>query len=254
MVQYYMGRTNAQLSLFQICQLCHKVSDGHNGQESSKTHLSKLHEHALLDCMVGPTSGPRCLTPQQMKPAHTFKGQRLTRSLMRAAWGSDPKNLELVARNRMQQLGFITVNGKRVDYDPSISFDLGCVTYDGSKYRESDVLVPWAALDEDDNSPVAPAPPLPGGHPVAPAPALPNGYPGSSDGRPGSSNDPPPTHQLVDPRRLEAEAMWWPVISMSRQVIVETSGAVVVVTCVYQWMWAQPVGWYVRVVETRERL
>jgi hypothetical protein len=242
-----MQRLHARLGLFadRECPLCMRVlTDGHAG---SAKHLQMMEEHCCLDDMLGGTPAIRTLSPMMSKGVPTQRGQPLTRAAVRRVWGSHPLRLQEFARRKARSLGYVGLpGGKNIPFREDMAFDLGLVTYDGCKYRDSDVLVPWAALGEQD-----PIEPPFNGRPGQPPPPV---RPAITDGRPGSSNDPPPTHVVADPAVLEQEATWWPVVNITSTTITSCGGVVIVVVCVYQWMWDRPTGWHVRVTEIRSRL
>ena len=176
--------------------------------------------------MLGPTSAPRMLTPQENKAVLTGGGRPLSRSLIREIWGSRPETLVEFARMKWQGVN-VRVNGKVWPYDALMNLELAFTTYKrGGRYSAGDHCVPWSAI--------------------------PNG---------ASAESPGPIAEVEDPSILEQPTGWWPVVcasqgplaptsSMHTTVIVET----VVTVCVYQWMWDQPVGWWTSITRTRSRL
>ena len=241
-------RTDAQLAFFGICSLCAKQRCGWH--EQSGGHKTKLREHAMLDYMLGPTSAPRMLTPQDNKAVVTGVGRPLSRSLIREIWGSTPENLVEFAKMKWKDVG-VRVNGKTWPYVEQMNLELAFTTFKrGGKYSEGDHCVPWSAI--------------------------PNG---------ASTEYPGPSAEVENPGILEQMTGWWPVVCASDGPLTPSSTSpsggplapsdgpsstrplassstratttivqTVVTVCVYQWMWDQPVGWYTVITRTRSRL
>jgi hypothetical protein len=256
----FAARTAKQLENCERCCLCDKfMSSGH---VMSDKHLSKLKEHSQLDCLLGITSTPRRLTPQNFKPVRTGPKQPLTRAMVRQHWGMDPEGLKRWAAMRLatDMKGTVSVNTKPREVNPK-DLKLLMVTFDGKKYRETDVAVPWAAVPEG-TPPVDDSSTRGGrgdtGSASSAAGSLENhqlAMPGLQEddqvGMPGLQED-EPALQLQDPSVLQQEAEWWPVLSIESFTCV--GGVWIVVVCVYQWIWEGPVGWWVRIPLMRARL
>ena len=208
--------------------------------EQSKRHREMLRESAELDLMLGTVRHVRVLTPMQSKGAWASAENPLSKAMLRAHWGSRITKLCEFARERMRSLGHVQLDGQIVQWDPSLRFSLGVVTYDGARYNAGNVCIPYEALpnghgfgDDDDEGP-----PDSGG---------------ASSSWQVQTRAPAVT--VAYPTILEQEAWRWPVVHISRTTtLVRCGGTVVVVVCVYQWMWDRPTGWRLRVVETRSRL
>ena len=112
-------------------------------------------------------------------------------------------------------------------FQPRVALRAGARPLLGGHYKDSEALVPWAALPEDDDPP--------------------------NTGGASSSHEIAPW-QVADPSVLTSHTGWWPVVSITTTTLTRCGGTVVVVVCVYQWMWDRPTGWRIRVVEMRSRL
>jgi hypothetical protein len=144
----------------------------------------------------------------------------LTRKLCRDTWGADLENLTRYAQLKLKKCGGWTVHKKFQPYTPEVKFELGMVTYKRSgKYGAEDRVVPWYALPEDDE-------------------------------------DEARDEYLAVPSELRRPQGWWPVVrvffpSDCSMRTVHASGGYVIVICIYQLMWDQPVGWSVQVFPLR---
>ena len=113
--------------------------------------------------------------------------------------------------------GGITFKKKVVPYDPSsITLGLAACTFDGAKYTDADKCIRWSDVPEDQSA--------------VDALVL------------GTQN---PTEGL--PALIHMATGWWPVVTVEGGWVTYDGGDWVVVVCVYQWMWDQPVGWQIRV-------
>ena len=105
-------------------------------------------------------------------------------------------------------------------YTPEVKFELCLVTYKrGGKYGEEDRVVPWYALPEDDE-------------------------------------DEALDQYMAVPHALRQPAGRWPVVRVSfpsdcSMRTVYAGGGLVIVICIYQLMWDQPVAWSVQVFPLR---
>ena len=123
--------------------------------------------------------------------------------------------------------------GKAMPSHDGLHFDLALAPYSGGHYRDNEMCVPFSILPD----------------------GRPSGLP-SGDG----CIDPPNTGgassswEVANPQVLTQEQNWWPVVTITSTTLVRCGGTVIVVVCVYQWMWDQPTGWRIRVTELRSRL
>jgi hypothetical protein len=219
-----------RLMLYQerACPLCSKLLTGTHA--CGQTHMAKLAEHLQLDLMLGIPTSIRNLTPMECKACWCSRDAPLCKRRVREAWGDAVENLCAFAKRRVKELGGYQAEKRWVEYDPSWTYSLGLVPYSGGRYTSDQVCVPWEALPEDDDPP--------------------------NSGGAASSWEGQGAMQVADPHVLYEQTGWWPVVSITHRTttLVRCGGTVVVVVCVYQWMWDRPTGWRIRVVETRSRL
>jgi hypothetical protein len=128
----------------------------------------------------------------------------------------------------------VRVNGEAWPFDPRMHLELAFTTYKrGGKYSAGDHCIPWSAIPKG-----------------------------------ASTESPGPIAEVENPALLEERTGWWPVVCVSQGPLAPTStrptstivktvymiSSRVVTVSVYQWMWDQPVGWYISITRARSRL
>jgi hypothetical protein len=185
--------------------------------------LQKVAEQAQLDVALGPLIpfALRSLTPMTIKGLRCGpNAEGLTRERIFAHWGCKVQSLCQFALDRFKGLGSIQLLKQVAPWSEKYKATLFFVSYSGQgKYSSRSIAIPWQMLPEKENE-------------------NPEGW------------------QLALPAEASGESSWWPTIhvwlpgdhnSTNEYHWIETAGgAVLVVVCVYQWLWPMPQGWSVK--------
>ena len=214
-------QANAEIRQQMMCNLRGKLND--ESHMRSKIHLQKVVEQAQLDVALGPVIpfALRSLTPMTIKGLRCGPNAKgLTQERILAHWGSKVQSLCQFALDRFKGIGKIQLLKKVVDWNENFKASLFFVSYSGQgKYGDRSVAIPWSMLPENDEK---------------------------------NPND----WQIDLPAEASGESSWWPTIhvwlpgdhnSTNEYHWIETAGGtILVVVCVYQWLWPMPQGWSVR--------
>ena len=202
------------------CKLCGKLNDWNHMR--SKVHMQKVVEQAQLDVALGLTDPfrLRTLTPLESKglPCGPH-AQGLTKERFLAHWGNNVQSLCQFALDRFKAVGSILLLKNSAPWQELYKASLFVVSYGGQgKYSTRCAAIPWEMLP--------------------------------------ANNDEKPKWQLVLPTEASGASLWWPTIHVwlpgdhnsdnEYHWLPTASGTVLVVVCVYQWLWPMPQGWNVQ--------
>ena len=211
---------NSQID--QPCRLCGKA--GTYTHLQCNRHMRMVAEHAQLDVAAGPTRALRVLTPTAHKGLPCGpNGAGLTQERFLAHWGSTlPESFPRFALDRFKAVGVVSLNGRPTPYNPSFRATLILVSYGGQgKCGDVCTAIPWAMVPREGQR---------------------------------------PEWTLTFPEQASGPSFWWPTVhlwvpgdydSENEYVWLRTRTGcwVLVVVCIYQWMWPAPAGWPVRAVQ-----
>ena len=212
--------SETEIQQYLTCKLCGKLND--TSHMRSKGHMQKVVEQAHLDVALGPPSPfrLRSLTPLQLKGL--LRGPNaadLCQKRFLEHWGSDVQSLCQFALNRFKTLGTISLRNKKLLWNDQYKASLFVVSYSGQgKYNNRSVGIPWDMIPKKENEP--------------------------SD------------WQIALPPEASGASSWWPTVHVwlpgdhdtenEYHWLPTVSGSVLVVVCVYQWLWPDPRGWDVQ--------